>query len=101
MATSFTASCLDGLTRTQLLYLNHNMCSACLFQDTQLSVPTAATRKTLSTSSAPGSKSSTTTVKVNRTHSESIVNGDKLSPWHVSQSGEKKVERKVALTTEL
>ncbi|XP_052796787.1 band 4.1-like protein 5 isoform X3 [Mya arenaria] len=61
--------------------------------------PAIAARKNISTSSVPVSKS--VTVKVNRTHSESIVNGDKLSPWHVSQTGEKKVERKVTLTTEL
>ncbi|KAL4222974.1 hypothetical protein ACF0H5_019015 [Mactra antiquata] len=69
--------------------------------ETQFAGTTVATRKNVSTSSVPGTKSAVTTVKVSRTHSESVVNGDKLSPWHVSQTSEKKVERKVTLTTEL
>lgn len=55
----------------------------------------------MSVSSVPGTKSAVTTVTVSRTQSESIVNGDKLSPWHVSQTNDKKVERMVTLTTEL
>ncbi|XP_052246002.1 band 4.1-like protein 5 isoform X4 [Dreissena polymorpha] len=61
--------------------------------------PRPAARKNMSTSCVPGSNGAT--VKVGRTHSEHIVNGDKLSPWHVSQSEETKVVRKVTLTTEI
>lgn len=88
----------------QRISWNNYMCTLIFFlplQETQFPGTTVATRKTVSTSSAPGSKTAGPSVKVSRTHSESIVNGDKLSPWHVSQSGEKKVERKIALTTEL